>query len=373
MRLRYIVCVFLIVLAGCGDKENVVKIGFASPLTGDQAKMGIDSLNGVKLAIEQANARGDIIPGYKVEVEALDDQHNPSQAVNVAKRLVADANVLAVVGHFNSSCTMPASAVYHEAQMAQITHASTNPAISRQGFNTFFRIASTDDVQGPRAANYVTNVLGAKRIFVLDDKTTYGQGLADEFDKQARANGLEVLGHEGITQGDKDFSPLLTKIKPLNPDLIYFGGIYPEGALLLRQARGLQLTSEFMGGDGIVEPTFVKLATPTIADGSYGTMVGGDLRKEPAAQEFIKTYEAKYGPIGIWTAYAYDATNIVLDAIRRAGKKDRKAVLEAMLETKDFPGVTGVTNFDYKGDNENAFIGIYQVRNGKWEFQAKAE
>ena len=372
--LSLVLGVFLITaLAGCGKKGNVVKLGFASPLTADQAKMGIDSLHGVKLAVEEANARGDIIPGFKVEIVALDDQHNPSQAVNVAKRLASDPDVLAVVGHFNSSCTMPASAVYHEAPLVHITHASTNPQISRQGFDTFYRTASTDDVQGPQAADYVTRALRTKRIFILDDKTTYGKGLADEFERRAQANGLEILGHEGITQGDKDFSPLLTKIKPINPDLLYFGGIYPEGALMLRQARALEIASIFMGGDGIVEPTFITLATPTIAEGTYGTMVGGDLHKDPRAAEFVRKFEKKYGPLGIWSAYAYDAANIMLDAIRRAGKKDRLAVLEAMRQTKDFQGVTGVTNFDSKGDNENAFIGIYQVRQGKWEFQAKAE
>ncbi len=366
-------CLCLLTVAGCGEKGNVVKIGFASPLTGDQAKMGIDSLNGMKLAVEEANAKGDILPGTKIEIAAFDDQHNPSQAVNVAKRLASDSDVLAVLGHFNSSCTMPASAVYHEARLVHITHASTNPQISRQGFDTFYRIASTDDVQGPKAADYATHVLKAKRIFVLDDKTTYGKGLADEFFKRAQANGLTMLGHEGITQGDKDFSPLLTKIKPLAPDLIYFGGIYPEGALLLRQARALEISSIFMGGDGITEATFITLATPEIADGTYGTMVGGDLHKDPKAAAFVKKFEEKYGSLGIWSAYAYDATNILLDAVRRAGKKDRVAVLEAMRQTKDFPGVTGVTNFDAKGDNQNAFIGIYEARQGKWEFQAKAQ
>ena len=369
----FLACFSLIALAGCGKKANVVKLGFASPLTGDQAKMGMDSLNGVKLAVEEANALGDILPGCKVEIVALDDQHNPSQAVNVAKRLASDPDVLAVVGHFNSSCTMPASAIYHEARLAHITHASTNPQISRQGFDTFYRIASTDDVQGPKAADYVTHVLGAKRIFVLDDKTTYGKGLADEFEKRARENGLEILGHEGITQGDKDFSPLLTKIKPLAPDLIYFGGIYPEGALLLRQAKALQIAGMFMGGDGIVEQTLITLATPEIAEGTYGTMVGGDLHKEPRAAAFVEKFEKKFGSLGIWSAYAYDAANILMDAVRRAGTKDRQAVLDAMRQTKDYRGVTGVTNFDSKGDNQNAFIGIYKAHNGKWEFQAKAE
>ncbi len=378
MRYRQSVCLLLglsvcLTFSGCGKKENVVKIGFVSPLTGDQAKMGIDSLNGVKMAVEEANARGDILPGYTIEIVAMDDQHNPAQAVNVAKRFVSDPDVMAVVGHFNSSCTMPASAIYHQGRLPHITHASTNPQISRQGFDTFFRIASTDDVQGPKAADFAAHGLKAKRIAVLDDKTTYGKGLADEFRKRAQENGMEILSSEGVTQGDKDFSPLLTKLKPMNLDLIYFGGIYPEGALLLRQARSLEIGAAFMGGDGIVEQTFIDLATPGVAEGAYGTMVGGDLHKDPSAAAFVKKFEEKYGSLGIWSAYAYDATNILLDAVKKAGKKDREAVLAAMKQTKDFPGVTGVTNFDAKGDNQNAFIGIYKVQQGKWEFQAKAE
>ncbi len=360
--------IFIFLLAGCGQvvsRGPLIKIGCAAPLTGDQAQLGIDTCQGARLALDQANEKGDILPGYRLEMLALDDQHNPAQAVNVAKKFVADGDVLAVVGHFNSSCTQPASAVYHEAGMVNITPASTNPELSRQGFDTFFRLAATDDVQGPQGADYAANPLGAKRIFVIDDKTTYGKGLADEFEKEARRLGLEVLGHEGITQGDKDFTPLLTKIKPLLPDLIYFGGVYPEGALLLRQARSLGSDSVFMGGDGLATPTFIQLATPAIAEGTYATMVGGDMKKVPGAQSFIKDYETRYGEVGQWSAYGYDSANILLAAIRKAGKKDRTAVLQAMREIPSFSGVTGEARFDAKGDNLNQFIGIFKVEKGE--------
>jgi branched-chain amino acid transport system substrate-binding protein len=356
-------------LAGCsGETANVVKIGCAGPLTGDQAQMGIDACNGVKLAVEQANAKGVGIPGLTFEVMALDDQHNPAQAVNVAKKFVADPNVIAVMGHFNSSCSKPAGAIYNEARMVQLTAASTNPELSRQGFNTFFRVSATDDVQGPSGARYAFEKLGAKKIYIIDDKTTYGKGLADEFEKEARKLGAAILGHEGITQGDKDFTPLLTKIKPLSPDLIYFGGIYPEGALLIRQARSLNLTANFMGGDGIADPLFNKLASPEIAEGVHATMVGGDIKKVPAAQEFIKAYEAKFGNVGLWSAYAYDAGNILIQAIAKAGKKDREAVLKAMREISEFSGVTGKVVFDEKGDNKNQFIGMFKFHGGQIEY-----
>jgi branched-chain amino acid transport system substrate-binding protein len=365
----YLLFFAAVLLAGCsGGESNTIKIGCASPLTGDQAQMGIDACNGVRLAVEQANAKGIGIPGQKFEVLALDDQHNPAQAVNVAKKLAADPSVLAVMGHFNSSCSKPAGAIYHEARMVQVTAASTNPELSKQGFDTFFRVSATDDVQGPSGAKYAAEKLGAKSIFIIDDKTTYGKGLADEFEKEARKLGVQILGHEGITQGDKDFTPLLTKIKPLNPDVIYFGGIYPEGALLIRQARSLNLTSKMMGGDGIADPLFSKLASAEIAEGTYATMVGGDMRKVDAAQGFIKAYEEKFGPLGLWSAYAYDAGNILIQAIAKAGTKDREAVLKAMREIPDFQGVTGKIVFDEKGDNKNQFIGMFHFHNGQLEY-----
>lgn len=362
------------IFQGCGGAQSnnpVIKIGCAGPLTGDQAQIGGDMCRGAQLAVEEANQKGEIIPGFKLEFISSDDQHNPAQAVNVAKKFVADADVIAVVGHFNSSCTKPASAVYNEARMTQITAGSTNPELSRQGFDTFFRVAASDDVQGPRGAQYA-HKLQAQRIYIIDDKTTYGKGLADEFSKEAKKLGLNILGHESITQGDKDFTPLLTKIKPLNPDLIYYGGVFPEGALVLRQARSLGISAQFLGGDGLANPVFSQLATPEIADGTLATMVGGDLSKVPSAQEFIKSYEAKFGPVGQWSAYAYDAANILIESIRKAGVKDRQAVLKSIREIPKFNGVTGVISFDQKGDTLNQSIGVFKFQNGKLEYVGPA-
>ena len=252
--------------------------------------------------------------------------------------------------------------------MVQITPASTNPDLSKQGFATFFRTAATDDVQGPKGALFAVKKAGIKKIYVIDDKTTYGKGLADEFEKEAKKLGAEVLGHEGITQGDKDFTPLLTKIKPLEPELIYFGGIYPEGALLLRQMRSLDMKAAMMGGDGIATPTFTELATPEIAEGTYATMVGGDMHQVPAAASFIRDYEAKYGPLGQWSAYGFDSANVLIESIRKASTKDRPAVLKAIRDIPKFQGITGDIVFDAKGDNQNQFIGIFQVKKGKLEY-----
>lgn len=372
----FIVFFMAIIMQGCADPKNgnpVIKIGCAAPLTGDQAQLGIDTCRGVQMAIDEANLAGNIIPGVKLEAMILDDQHNPAQAVNVAKKFASDPDLMAVMGHFNSSCSKPASAVYNEARIVQVTAVSTNPEISRQGFDTFFRTAATDDVQGPKAAQFAKNKLGIKKVFVIDDKTTYGKGLADEFDKEARKIGIEVLGHEGITQGDKDFTPILTKIKPLAPDMIYVGGIYPEGALLVRQARSLNISAQFMGGDGIANPIYIQLASPEIAEGTLATMVGGDVHQVPSAQAFIKLYESKYGPMGQWSAYAYDATNILIEAIKKAGVKNREAILSTMREIPEFKGITGTVIFDEKGDNKNQFIGVFKFEAGKLKYVGPAE
>lgn len=353
---------------GCGRREPVVKIGFAAALTGDQAPQGQSMLHGAELAVEQANAQGPILPGHRLELTALDDQRSPTQAVAVAKKFVADPDVVAVVGHLNSSCTMPASAIYYQARLLQITPVSSNPQISRQGFDTFYRTCATDDLQGPAAALFLARELNAKRVFVLDDMTTYGRGLANELIKKLEALNVDVAGHEGITQGDKDFVPLLTKIKSLAPDAVYFAGMFPEGALLMKQRAAVGLPARFMGGDGLFDAALITLATPQAAEGAYLTTIGSDVHQMPGAAEFVKAYEVKFGPLGAYSAYAYEAANIAIWAIRQAGAKDRAAVLAAMKTLKDYPGIFGLQNFDEKGDSLIHDIGIFTVHNGKFEF-----
>ena len=371
---RYLAAGIILLLGGCSpsDRGPVVKIGFVAPLSGDQAPQGQSMFNGVKLAVEQAREQGEILPGYRLELVALDDQRSPTQAVSAAKKLVTDSDVVAVVGNLNSSCTMPASAIYHEAGMLQITPVSSNPKISRQGFDTFYRVCATDDLQGPAAALFALRELGAKRFFILDDMTTYGRGLANEFEKKLKTVGAEILGHEGITQGDKDFTSLLTKIKSLNPDLVYFAGMFPEGSLLIKQRHDIALGGYFMGGDGLYDSTLVELATPQAAEGVYLTTIGSDIRRIPTAKHFLEDYEKKYGPVGAYSAYAYEATNIVLWAVKQAGKKDRPAVLAAMKRLKNYPGLFGSQNFDEKGDSRIRDIGLFIVKDGKFVFLKSA-
>ncbi|MBI4341207.1 MAG: branched-chain amino acid ABC transporter substrate-binding protein [Candidatus Omnitrophica bacterium] len=358
----------LLSATSCGPRERVVKIGFVVPLTGDQAPHGEDMLNGAMLAIEHASAQGPVLPGYRLALYPLDDQRNPTQAVTAAKKLVADPAVVAVVGHLNSSCTMPASAIYHQARLLQVSPVSSNPQISRQGFDTFYRTCTTDDLQGPAAARFVVKELGAKRVFILDDMTTYGRGLANEFEAALHRLQAEVVGHEGITQGDKDFAPLLTKIKSFGPDLLYFAGMFPEASLLIKQRKAVGLAAAFMGSDGMFEPALIGLATPQAAEGVYLTTIGSDIHQIPTAQAFLKEYEQRFGSIGAYSAYAYEAASIAAWAIRKAGVPDREAVLAAIKQLKDYPGLFGLQNFDEKGDSRIRDVGVFTVKDGRFQF-----
>ncbi len=350
------------------SKDSEVVIGLAAPLTGDQAYIGNGVLQGAQMAVEEANSKGPVFGNTKIKLEPLDDQHNPTQAVLAANKLVSNPDAVGVIGHFNSSCTKAASAIYHEARVVQISPASTNPKISRQGFDTFFRVCATDDVQAPIAAGFIFSKLHLKKIAMIDDQTTYGKGLADEFEKKFKALGGEVLLRNGITQGEKDFTPLLTKIKSIDPQLIFYGGVYPELALLIKQSKKVGLLVPWMGGDGIKDATLIQLATPEHSEGTYATMLGVDPHSLPEAKDFVARYEARYGEIGSFSAYAYDATNVLIEALRRAGKKDRETVLSEVKRTKDFPGIFGKINFDANGDAIGKSVGIFKVENGKFKF-----
>jgi branched-chain amino acid transport system substrate-binding protein len=198
--------------------------------------------------------------------------------------------------------------------------------------------------------------------------TTYGRGLANEFERTLKELSAAVLGHEGITQGDKDFAPLLTKIKAMAPDLVYFAGMFPEGALLIKQRFDVGLGGQFMGGDGLFDPVLIELATAQAAEGIWLTTIGSDVRQMPTAQRFVQEYESRFGQVGAYSAYAYEATSIVVWAIKQAARKDREAVLAAMKTLKDYPGLFGRQNFDEKGDSRIRDIGLFTVKDGRFVF-----
>jgi len=351
-----------LVSAGCQRKEEVIKIGVAGPMTGDQAKMGTDFKNGVALAVEEWNAKGGLL-GKKVTLLVADDQHDPKQAVSIANKLVNDG-VVGVIGHFNSSCSIPASDVYNRAGIPMITPGSTNPQLTEKGYRSVFRVCGRDDQQGKVGAEFVTEKLKLKKVAVIHDKTTYGQGLADEF-KKFIANKVEVVYYGGIIQGDKDFKTALTSIKEKKPELIYFGGIYPEAGLLVKQARELGISVPFMSGDGSIDPKFIEIAGASAAEGTYLTF-SPDARKIPSARSFIENYEKKFGEIGPYSVYAYDAANILLAAIKDAGTTEGKTVIDK-LHTMEFPGALGKIKFNEKGDVTVSPYVVWITKGGKFE------
>lgn len=351
----------IFVLSGCQKKEDVIKIGMAGPMTGDQAKMGTDFKNGVTLAVEEWNAKGGVL-GKKIILMIGDDQRDPKQAVSVANKLV-NGGAVGIIGHFNSSCSIPASDVYNRAGIPMISPASTNPQLTEKGYKGVFRVCGRDDQQGKVGAEFVINQLKLKKIAILHDKTTYGQGLADEFKKFVSGK-VDVVHYGGIIQGEKDFKTVLTSVKQKNPELIYFGGIYTEAGLLVRQAKELGLTVPFMSGDGTIDPKFIEIAGAKAAEGTYLTF-SPDARNIPTAKPFIETYEKRFGEIGPYSVYAYDATNILLAAIKEANTTEGKTVSEK-IHSMEFSGALGKIKFDEKGDVIEAPYVVWITKNGKF-------
>ncbi|MFN7087061.1 MAG: branched-chain amino acid ABC transporter substrate-binding protein [Burkholderiales bacterium] len=344
-----------------------VRIGSASPLTGPQAHIGIDIRNGVQLAIDDLNAAGVEIGGKKVKFELIaeDDEANPTKATTVAQKLV-DAKVAAVVGHFNSGASIPASKIYSDAGIPQISPSSTNPKYTQQGFKTTFRVVAHDDQQGPTLARFALDKLNAKSVAVIDDSTAYGQGLADAFEATAKAAGAKIVAREHTTDKDTDFTAILTKIKGRKPDLIMFGGIDPQAGPMVKQMAALGIKARFIGGDGIQTPNFIKLAGDA-AEGVMASMPGLPMAQMPGGKVFMDKYKAKFNAeVELYAPMGYDAVMVFVEAMKRAGSPDPARFLPEIGKTS-YRGVIGPIAFDEKGDLRNGPITIYVVKNGKWD------
>lgn len=358
---KIVILSFLILLIFC-SKDNAVRIGAVGPMTGDQAKMGQDISRGVNLAVDEWNAKGGVL-GRKIIVVTGDDRRDPREAVSVANKMYNEKAV-GVVGHFNSSCSIPASQIYNEYGLIQITPASTNPQLTEQGFKTVFRVCGRDDQQGTVGAKFVLERLNKRRIAVVHDKTTYGQGLADEFKRNVDAQKTaRVVAYEGIVQGDNDFTAVLTKIKQQKPDVLYYGGIYPEAGLLIKQMKQLGMDAAFVSGDGVIDPEFVKIGGKA-TEGAYLSF-GPSIERKPSAKHFIAAYTEKYAEPGPYSIYAYDATNIILKAIEQTGSTDGRKLAEYIHGMKH-EGAIGEIQFDNKGDVLVAPYIFWVVREGKF-------
>lgn len=346
--------------------ELLVRIGAVAPLTGNQAHIGKDNESGTRMAIDDANARGIVIGGRKVRFELIseDDQADPRTATIVAQKLV-DQKVSGVIGHLNSGTTIPASKIYSDNGIVQISPSATAINYTAQGFKTTFRVMANDAQQGHVLGEYATRNLGAKKIAVIDDRTAYGQGLADEFIKAAQANGAQIVAHEYTNDKAVDFTAVLTAVKGKKPELLFFGGMDPQAGPMAKQIKALALNLKFMMGDGGYTPEFIKLAGDA-AEGVYASLPGVPLAKMPGGKEFEARFVAKYQPIQSYAPFCYDAVNVMVAAMQKAGSTEPASYLPALAGISH-DGVTAKIQFDAKGDLKDGAVTMYRVQQGKWQ------
>lgn len=355
--------------SGFAVENETVVIGLAGPLTGPSARIGKDLENGAQLAIDDVNKQHLTIGGKAVtfRLESEDDQSDPRTAVAVAQRLV-DNGVAGVVGHWNTGTSIPAARIYHDAGIAQVAPVATGHAYTRQGFDTSFRVMGHDDDGGNYAAQYAVQQLKAKRIAVLDDRTAFGQGLADEFIKSLEAQGVKAVDRQYVDEKTVDFSAVLTAIRSKNPDLIFFGGVDSQAAPLAKRIKQLGINATLMGAGGFVSQTFLKLAQKE-GDGVVALEPGLPVEQMPGGKAFAQAYQARWGHgIELHAPFAYDATRVLVAAMQKADSVDASDYLPA-LRAISYSGVTGNIAFDKEGNLKNPSFTVYKVVDGKWQPQ----
>lgn len=365
-----------LVLVGCGKKDAggdtvVVKIGHVAPLSGQSAHLGKDNENGARMAIDDLNAKGVTIGGKKAKFELLaeDDGADPKQGTAVAQKLV-DSKVNGVIGHLNSGTTIPASQLYSAAGIPQISPSATNPKYTRQGFKTAFRVVADDVHLGGTLGRYAQQKLGGKSIAVIDDRTAYGQGVAEEFEKAVKAAGGTVVGHEFTQATATEFSSILSSIKAKNPDVIFFGGMDSVGGPMLRQLKQLGVSAKFMGGDGICTTSLPELSAGSMADDQVVCAEAGGVEGDQKAgmDDFRARYKAKFNDdVKLYAPYVYDALMVMADAMVKAGSADPATYLPVLAKTDGYKGVTGTISFDEKGDIKNGALTLFTYKGGKRE------
>ena len=345
--------------------DQIVKIGHVAPLSGQIAHLGKDNENGARLAIEEINKKGLVIGGQKItlQLDVQDDAADPRTATQVAQKLVDD-HVVAVVGHLNSGTSIPASKIYSDAGIVQISPSSTNPVLTQQGFKTTYRMVATDAQQGPALANYAVKNMKLKSVAIVDDATAYGQGLANEFEKTAKSLGLKVISHDATNDKAVDFRAILTKIKGENPEAIMYGGMDATGGPFAKQAMQLGMRAKVLAGDGLCTENLSDLAG-TATDNIVCSQAGLALEKMAMGKEFQAKYEARFHqPILIYAPFTYDAVYVIVDAMKRANSTDPAKLLAKMPGT-DYTGIIGETTFDSKGDLKHGVISLYDYQAGK--------
>ncbi|GGW28383.1 MULTISPECIES: branched-chain amino acid ABC transporter substrate-binding protein [Streptomyces] len=380
-------------LTACGSRDSddkgsdsggtTVTIGVDAPLTGDLSALGLGIKNSVDLAAKTANKKK-YVDGVTFKIEALDDQAQPSSGQQNATKLVADKSVLGVVGPLNSSVAESMQKVFDDAKLVEVSPANTNPALTqgtdwqnskKRVYPSYFRTATTDAIQGPFAAQYLFNDAKKKKVFVIDDKKTYGAGLAATFTAEFKKLGGAVAGTEHINPDSKDFSAIATKVKNSGADVVYYGGEYPQAGPLSKQIKAAGAKIPVVGGDGIYSADFIKLAGASAA-GDLATSVGAPVEELPSAKEFVANYKTEnykeaYEAYG---GYSYDSAWAIIEAVKKVvddndGKlpDDARAKVTAAMQNVSFDGVTGKVAFDEFGDATNKQLTVYAVENGAWK------
>jgi branched-chain amino acid transport system substrate-binding protein len=349
-------------------QDLVVKIGHVGPVSGAQAHYGKDNENGARMAIEDLNAKGVTIGGKKAKFElvAEDDAADPKQGTAAATKL-CDAKVAGVVGHLNSGTTIPASTVYNQCGLPHVTPSATNPKLTQQGYKTTFRLLANDNALGAGLALHAANNLKLKKVAVIDDRTAYGQGVAEVFKKTAQQRGIEIVDQQFTTDKATDFMAILTSIKSKAPDGIFFGGMDPQGGPMLRQMEQLGMANvKYFGGDGICTAKLAELAAGAKTLGNVICAEGGaSLDKMPGGKAWKQRYDAKYpGQFQVYSPYTYDATMVLADAMVRAGSIDPKVYLPFLAKT-DYQGVTAKIGFEADGELKNPAMTLYSYKDGK--------
>jgi branched-chain amino acid transport system substrate-binding protein len=354
--------------AGSAWAQQVVKIGHVAPISGPSAHLGKDNENAARMAIDELNAKGFTINGQKVTLQLVseDDGADPKQGTAVAQKLV-DARVNGVIGHLNSGTTVPASKIYNDAGIVQISPATTAPAYTRQRFPGAFRVVASDAKLGGTLATYAAATLKVKNIAVIDDRTTYGQGVADEFVKGAKAAGIKVAGREFTNDKATDYTAILTSIKGKKPDLIFFGGMDSVAGPMLKQVKALGIPAAFMGGDGMCTEALGRLAGDGLGEGKVICAEAGGVKgpQEKVMDDFRARYKKKFNmDVQLYAPYVYDSVMVMATAMQNAKSADPAKYLPVLKAIK-YEGVTGTIQFDQAGDIKDGALTLFTYKGGK--------
>ncbi len=375
VKLNLIAAAAVAIFAGSVSAQDlVVKIGHVGPTSGGIAHLGKDNENGARMAIDELNAKGVMIGGQKAKFElvAEDDAGDPKQGTAVANKLV-DAKVNGVIGHLNSGTSIPASKIYSDAGIPQISPSATNPKFTRQGFKTTFRVVADDVHLGGTLGRYAVKELKGKSIVTIDDRTAYGQGVAEEFAKAVKASGGAIQDTQYTTDKATDFTAILTAVKAKKPDIIFYGGMDAVAGPMIRQMKQLGINAKFMGGDGICTGELPKLSGGAMADGQVVCAEAGGVEgaQKVGMEKFREDFKKKFGTdVQIYAPYVYDAVNVMVAAMVKAGSADPAKYLPVLAKTENYKGVTGNISFDSKGDVKNGALTLYTYKGDKREQMA---